>query len=370
MSSPLFPAAATTPSSPVNPGTLRESLDVTPPLPEASVASEEDAQHPPLPTLSLTSSPLAASDGFPLPLVPDLAKRVCAAPPSPSLDDGKQALPVASKEDAVSLSPTSSPVAKSIRAAPRSPSLDRAKHALPVASREDAELLSPRSSPVANPVGTVAHAPSPDSGKKAPFDLLARLEVFRGYACAGGPWFAVSMVPRRTDWEVVYGNRRMTALSYLGKPIAIWVVGDLVSINIYIGAQVDNPCVRLSLSVKDERDRVALTDIRRIVHPETPSHGDSMFKAISLGGDAGKKTLKEIYDATTSFESRDVMARLAPTALNVGDVVLAECWFVRKELLGEWQTAFHLTSISRLHENVTTQTSGAPPSFVSFPWKI
>ncbi len=106
---------------------------------------------------------------------------------------------------------------------------------------------------------------------------------------------------------------------------------------------------------------MALTTIQHIVHPEIASYGDSTFKAISLGGDMGRKvcqlryvgdfshqhrqTTKEIYDTTTSFQSRDVMTHLEPTALHMGDVVLAECWFVCKELLGTWQTTFHLMSI-------------------------
>lgn len=116
-----------------------------------------------------------------------------------------------------------------------------------------------------------------------------RLDVFRSYACSGGPWFAASMVPRRTDWEVVRADRRTVALSYLGKPLTIWILGNMISMTTYIGEQTDHPCARLVMGWRTEADRIAVDNIRRIVHRDYLSVKAEPFRAVSLGGQAGRE---------------------------------------------------------------------------------
>lgn len=119
--------------------------------------------------------------------------------------------------------------------------------------------------------------------------LRSRLEVFRHYACTGGPWFAVRMVPRLTDWEVVYGDRTMNALSHLGKPLTIWVVGTLRSINIYVGGDEQSPVLRLVLQLLSKDDEEALADIERMVHRSHKRTQGDVFRAQTLGGARGRK---------------------------------------------------------------------------------
>lgn len=79
--------------------------------------------------------------------------------------------------------------------------------------------------------------------------------------------------------------------------------------------------------------------------------------------------LGNIYNATVAYEAKESMARLSATDLRPGDVLLAECWFVRKEVLGGWQTTFELTAISRI-----AAADGGPavitPKTTPFPWRI
>lgn len=114
-----------------------------------------------------------------------------------------------------------------------------------------------------------------------------RLDTFRYYACTTGPWFAIAMIPRRTDWEVVYDDRRTTALSYMGKPLLVWVVGDLQSVNAYVGVTEGSPVLRLCLQVKHTPDQMALNDIERIVHPRLSANLPTVFRAVSPEGVRG-----------------------------------------------------------------------------------
>ncbi|KAL1944331.1 hypothetical protein VTO73DRAFT_3516 [Trametes versicolor] len=225
-----------------------------------------------------------------------------------------------------------------------------------------AEKTSPGQGNVATPVA--------EKGKQVQRDEAwldekhcDRLEVFRTYACTTGPWFAVSMVPMRTAWEVINNNHKTTVLSFLGKPLTVWIVGELQSIVVYVGSVAANPVMRLALRLLADVDRISLADIERLVHRQHATPQSDTFRALTLA-----QTLNEIYDATEVYTAKNDMARLAVTDLRPLDHLLAECWFVRKELLGGWQTTFQITSIARLR--TTPEDMKPAVSKGEFPWKL
>lgn len=80
--------------------------------------------------------------------------------------------------------------------------------------------------------------------------------------------------------------------------------------------------------------------------------------------------LQEVYDTTDEFRSKDSMPRCEVSTLRPNDVVLAECMFVRTEVLGGWQTKFHLTSMAVLHRQneLEEQRKGGTEVGAKFPW--
>lgn len=62
------------------------------------------------------------------------------------------------------------------------------------------------------------------------------------------------------------------------------------------------------------------------------------------------------------------MERISVADFRPGDVVLAECWFVRRELLGGWQTSFHVKSLSKLTAPLRSVEPGVEAT--PFPWKV
>lgn len=84
-------------------------------------------------------------------------------------------------------------------------------------------------------------------------------------------------------------NHRTTTLSYMGKPITVWIVGLLESLNVYVGKQKDNPTVRMCVRLLSNVDRLALADMERMVHRDhtTPPH--QLFRAVSPGGERGRQ---------------------------------------------------------------------------------
>lgn len=211
-----------------------------------------------------------------------------------------------------------------------------------------------------------------------------RIEEFRNYACTTGAWFSVAMIPRRTTWEVIDNNHLTTALSYLGQPLTIMVLGKLQSFNVYIGNVGDNPTIRMCVRLLDKADRQGLADIERLVHRDhvTPAH--DLFRAVSRGGWKGRQVstlstmyrppcsrsqvLHSVYDATSTYQRKDMMDVIDITVLRPPSVVLLECLYVRKELRGAWQTWFCITAIAHIQgvaESAAAPDPIHPPTFPS-----
>lgn len=88
--------------------------------------------------------------------------------------------------------------------------------------------------------------------------------------------------------------------------------------------------------------------------------------------DPDRKLLREVYDGTQEYVSKDVMPSMPIAELRPNDVVLAECMFVRKEVLGGWQSAFHLTGIVQLQrfKEPDADSGEGMEGAIKFPWRL
>ncbi|KAL1942586.1 hypothetical protein VTO73DRAFT_6188 [Trametes versicolor] len=195
-----------------------------------------------------------------------------------------------------------------------------------------------------------------------------RIDEFRNFVCSSGPWFSICMIPRRTTWEVMDNNHLTTVLSFMGKPLTIWVVGHLVSLNLHIASNSDAPLLRLCTRLLSNQDRLGVADLERTVHPDHRTPSDQLFRAISKKGDSGRAVLSSVYDATSTYRRKDEMCSMEITRLRPQDVVLVECLFVRKQLLGDWQTWFEIGAVAQItaaEDAVDTRVERPQPLFPS-----
>lgn len=58
------------------------------------------------------------------------------------------------------------------------------------------------------------------------------------------------------------------------------------------------------------------------------------------------------------------------TRLAVGDVVLAECWYVRNEIYGGWTTSFKLRALSLLEIGDVGRRTPIVTDDMRFPWEL
>lgn len=96
------------------------------------------------------------------------------------------------------------------------------------------------------------------------------------------------MIPRRTDWVVLDGDRTKTALSYMDHAINIWVNGTMKSVTVYIGDAEENSTVRLALLLLRDIDCVAQVDLLKLVHQDYSLPPTSIIRMVSPGGEAGR----------------------------------------------------------------------------------
>ncbi|OJT12391.1 hypothetical protein TRAPUB_11060 [Trametes pubescens] len=197
-----------------------------------------------------------------------------------------------------------------------------------------------------------------------------RVEHLSDYACTTNCWFSISMVPRKTDWAVIGGDPKTTALAYMDKAMNLWVVGRVQTLNVYIGSLDGNPTVRLAVELLRDIDEVAHADILRLVRRDTMPRAGSTMRMVSAGGPEGHAMLRRAYDARTEYKSKNEMPRVDITTFNVGDLVLAECWFVKKEAMGATTAFFSFRGISLLEEGERGKTETVPVNDVQFPWSI
>ncbi|KAI0355686.1 hypothetical protein OH77DRAFT_1436777 [Trametes cingulata] len=221
--------------------------------------------------------------------------------------------------------------------------------------------------------------------------INTRLERLCNYTCSSGAWFSLSMVPSHTDWTVLYGNHRINTLSYLDRPLNIWITAKLQSLNVYLGPIPDSPTVRITLELLRDADRIAAANIERLVHRSHVTATDPILRAVAPGGYRGQQVsastencpqgasdaapaqiLNEVYDATHRYTAKSAMPKLSVTALRPGDVILAECWFVRKQILGGWTTFFQIRSLAQLLASpaVPQPDVAHPAPHLPFPWDV
>lgn len=78
-------------------------------------------------------------------------------------------------------------------------------------------------------------------------------------------------------------------LSFLGKPLTVWIVGELQSIVVYVGSVAANPVMRLALRLLADVDRISLADLERLVHRQHVTPQSDTFRAVSEGGPEGRQ---------------------------------------------------------------------------------
>lgn len=80
--------------------------------------------------------------------------------------------------------------------------------------------------------------------------------------------------------------------------------------------------------------------------------------------------LRRVYDARSEYKAKDQMEQLNITSLKVGDLILAECFFVRREGYGSTTSFFSLNAISLLDDRGKGSYDVADVQDTTFPWTI
>ncbi|KAH9852847.1 hypothetical protein C2E23DRAFT_729789, partial [Lenzites betulinus] len=186
-----------------------------------------------------------------------------------------------------------------------------------------------------------------------PNTFFHRLKKILSYVDPLNARFNVGDIPKDCTWGAEPWASRLTCNNQV---IQIWAVGHLKCMWFYATDEDTRPCVRIALDLLRDVDA---TGVRRLMAMSTVLPRNSWLASLDFCADKhghiDNRIFRDVYDARETYTAKNLMPKLHPTDLTIGDVVLVECSLVRKRVdraapgqWSMWTTSFQLQALSVL----------------------
>ncbi|KAI0355621.1 hypothetical protein OH77DRAFT_1402666, partial [Trametes cingulata] len=202
-----------------------------------------------------------------------------------------------------------------------------------------------------------------------------RLQNFFNFSQDRISTYALSKTPLDSAWgpppfsHILYDPAAI-------RPVKIWVVGTVLELTCVVSVGPTQSRTRLKMQLlrsvdADVADRLSNMGRRRV------RFGYDLFEASRSENPANgcEKMFRDVFDARWGFQNKNQMQRIPPSDIIGGDLVLAECLYVKSRqrrpaedtYATDWNSSFSLLAIAllakaprtlNLHVTATRRVSG------------
>ncbi|KAI0686397.1 hypothetical protein C8T65DRAFT_747420 [Cerioporus squamosus] len=165
--------------------------------------------------------------------------------------------------------------------------------------------------------------------------------------------YSLGAVPANATWGA---RMRERFLCVDNLDASIWVIGCLEDASYETRAQY-KPTLTVKVQLLRETDRLRLASLNHRTSPKSRELSDAEDTLVAIANIPDPQSVfRHLYDGSASFDFQANMGRLGVNDFVPGDIVLAECSFVRssRDRWATWSVNFELQALTLLHRATRT----------------